>query len=175
VVSRVPLGVEAITIERSLSTLGPNHQITPDAWLLIAWRLWNAHFDADLPNVSKRTSAGALSNQILVGEVVYPIVFLSTPSPHVRVFGKQAKRTRDNSIDCVNHIGCHRIESASNSTACCRTMTLNEIDVDTVRKELDDSFAVKVLGLRREIIAAEGPLELLRLKLSREPSIRGAK
>jgi len=52
---------------------------------------------------------------------------------------------------------------------------LNEIDVDSIRKELDDSFAVKVLGLRREIIAAEGPLELLRLKLSREPSIRGAK
>jgi len=52
---------------------------------------------------------------------------------------------------------------------------LNEIDVDTVRKELDDLFAVKVLGLPREIIAAGGPLDLLRLKLSQEPSIRGAK
>jgi len=52
---------------------------------------------------------------------------------------------------------------------------LNEIDVDTVRSKLDELFAVKVLGLPREIIAAGGPLELLRLKLSRGPSIRGAK
>jgi hypothetical protein len=52
---------------------------------------------------------------------------------------------------------------------------LNEIDVDSVRKKFDDEFMVKVLGLPTDIIASGGAVELLRFKLSREPSIRGAK
>jgi hypothetical protein len=54
-------------------------------------------------------------------------------------------------------------------------LPLHEIDKDLVRKELDEKFALNVLGLSNKVVASGGPLELLRLKLSREPSIRGAK
>lgn len=54
-------------------------------------------------------------------------------------------------------------------------LPMHEIDIDPVRKELDEKFARKVLGLAAPIILPGGPLELLRMKLSREPSIRGHK
>src|SRR5205085_5994523 len=54
-------------------------------------------------------------------------------------------------------------------------LPLHEIGKDTVRSQLDNDFARDVLGLATPIIAAGGPLELLRIKLSQEPSIRGAK
>jgi len=54
-------------------------------------------------------------------------------------------------------------------------LPVHEIDQDPVRKELDERFARDVLGLSDHIIAPGGPLHLLRLKLSREPSIRGKK
>jgi hypothetical protein len=53
-------------------------------------------------------------------------------------------------------------------------LPLHEIDKDLVRQELDEKFALNVLGLSKKVVASGGPLELLRLKLSREPSIRGA-
>lgn len=54
-------------------------------------------------------------------------------------------------------------------------LAVNEIDKDPVRKELDEQFGRIVLGLSESILAPGGPLELLRMKLSREPSIRGGK
>jgi hypothetical protein len=54
-------------------------------------------------------------------------------------------------------------------------LPLHEIDVDSVRKELDEEFARNVLGLAAPIFASGGPFELLRMKLAREPSIRGNK
>ncbi len=48
----------------------------------------------------------------------------------------------------------------------------HEIDRDPVRKALDEAFAKRVLGLPESIFE---PLDLLRMKLSREPSIRGSK
>lgn len=54
-------------------------------------------------------------------------------------------------------------------------LPFHEIDLDPVRKELDERFARNVLGLDEKILASGGPLELLRMKLSREPSIRGQK
>jgi len=54
-------------------------------------------------------------------------------------------------------------------------LPIHEMDKDMVRKEIDEQFALKVLGLPKKVVASGGPLELLRLKLSREPSIRGAK
>ncbi len=52
---------------------------------------------------------------------------------------------------------------------------LHEVDKDSVRRELDEKFARNVLGLAASISEPGGPLELLRMKLAREPSIRGAK
>lgn len=54
-------------------------------------------------------------------------------------------------------------------------LPMHQIEQDAVRKELDEKFAQNVLGLAAPIIAPGGPLEILRMKLSREPSIRGQK
>lgn len=52
---------------------------------------------------------------------------------------------------------------------------VHELDQDTVRAELDAKFARQVLGLGEALVSSGGPLELLRMKLSQEPSIRGSK
>ena len=52
---------------------------------------------------------------------------------------------------------------------------LHELDSDPVRKALDEAFARNVLRLPESILASGGPLELLRAKLSQEPSIRGSR
>jgi len=54
-------------------------------------------------------------------------------------------------------------------------LPLHEIDGDPVRRDLDNRFARDVLGLSEAIIEPGGPLELLRMKLAQEPSIRGHK
>ena len=52
---------------------------------------------------------------------------------------------------------------------------LHELDIDENRKILDRRFYGEVLGLPDAILADGGPLDILRQKLSREPSIRGSK
>jgi len=52
---------------------------------------------------------------------------------------------------------------------------LNEIDQDINRADLDKRFLVGILGLPNDLATAGGPLELLRAKLAREPSIHGGK
>ena len=54
-------------------------------------------------------------------------------------------------------------------------LPLHEMDTDPVRKELDEQFARRVLGLAEPILIQDGPLTILRMKLSREPSVRGQK
>lgn len=52
---------------------------------------------------------------------------------------------------------------------------LHELDIDENRKTLDRRFYGEVLGLPDAILADGGPLDILRQKLCREPSIRGSK
>ncbi len=52
---------------------------------------------------------------------------------------------------------------------------LHELDIDDNRKLIDRRFYGEVLGLPAAILADRGPLDILRTKLSREPSIRGSK
>lgn len=54
-------------------------------------------------------------------------------------------------------------------------LPIHQIDKDLVRQELDSRFAKDVLGLAPAIIETNGPLDILRMKLAREPSIRGSK
>lgn len=54
-------------------------------------------------------------------------------------------------------------------------LPLHQIDKDTVRHELGERFGHEVLGLPGSLFAPGGPLELLRMKLAQEPSIRGNK
>ncbi|MBI3526803.1 MAG: hypothetical protein HY067_02425 [Betaproteobacteria bacterium] len=50
---------------------------------------------------------------------------------------------------------------------------INEMDVDDVRKELDQRFTREVLGVDFALLAKNGAMDLLRMKLAREPSIQG--
>jgi len=52
---------------------------------------------------------------------------------------------------------------------------VHELDIDENRKTLDRRFYGEVLGLPAAILADGGPLDILRQKLCREPSIRGSK
>jgi hypothetical protein len=54
-------------------------------------------------------------------------------------------------------------------------LPFHEIDHDPIRRLLDERFGREVLDLPPELFRADGPLELLRMKLAREPSIRGGK
>lgn len=54
-------------------------------------------------------------------------------------------------------------------------LPIHEIDKDPIRKELDERFAREVLGIPEPILAPGGALEVLRMKLALEPSIRGNK
>ena len=52
---------------------------------------------------------------------------------------------------------------------------IHELASDRVRMELDARFCVEVLGLPKNAVRAGGAVELLRMKLANEPSIRGRK
>ena len=52
---------------------------------------------------------------------------------------------------------------------------VHELDTDENRKLLDRRFYGEVLGLPDAILADGGPLDILRQKLCREPSVRGSK
>ncbi len=54
-------------------------------------------------------------------------------------------------------------------------LSLHEIDHGPVRRELDERFAREVLGLPESILQPGGALDVPRMKLAQEPSIRGNK
>jgi len=54
-------------------------------------------------------------------------------------------------------------------------LPLHELDKDPIRRKLDNDFARNVLHLPETTLTPDGPLEVLRMKLAREPSIRGQK
>ena len=56
-----------------------------------------------------------------------------------------------------------------------KLLPLHKVDNDPARNQLDRVFARDVLGMSPPILSPGGPLELLRMKLAREPSIRGHK
>ena len=56
-----------------------------------------------------------------------------------------------------------------------RFLPFDQIDEDPARAELDRRLLVDVLGLPESLCAEDGPLDLLRRKLAREPQIHGGK
>lgn len=56
-----------------------------------------------------------------------------------------------------------------------KLLPIHEIDKDSTRKELDERCAREVLGLPESMPQPGGSLDLLRMKLAQEPSIRGNK
>ena len=54
-------------------------------------------------------------------------------------------------------------------------LAAHRLDADLVRRELDERFGTEILGLPHALFAAGGPVDLLRRKLSAEPSVRGSK
>ena len=56
-----------------------------------------------------------------------------------------------------------------------RFLPFDQIDEDPARTELDRRLLVDVLGLPESVVDEEGPIDLLRRKLAREPQIHGGK
>ena len=56
-----------------------------------------------------------------------------------------------------------------------RFLPFDQIDEDPARAELDRRLLVDVLGLPETLCEADGPIDLLRRKLAREPQIHGGK
>ncbi len=54
-------------------------------------------------------------------------------------------------------------------------LPVHQLDKDPARHKLDERFAVEVLGLTAGSVQPGGPLDLIRMKLAQEPSIRGGK
>ena len=54
-------------------------------------------------------------------------------------------------------------------------LPLHQLHKDDVRCELDERFGREVLGLAAALFAKNGPVDILRLKLAAEPSVRGNK
>ena len=56
-----------------------------------------------------------------------------------------------------------------------RFLPFDQIDEDPARAELDRRLLVDVLGLPESLCAEDGPIDLLRRKLAREPQVHGGK
>ena len=56
-----------------------------------------------------------------------------------------------------------------------RLLPFDQVDEDPARAELDRRLLVDVLGLPESLCAEQGPIDLLRRKLAREPQIHGGK
>jgi len=54
-------------------------------------------------------------------------------------------------------------------------LPFHELDKDPTRQKLDERFALEVLGVPAAFVQPGGPLDLMRMKLAQEPSIRGGK
>ena len=54
-------------------------------------------------------------------------------------------------------------------------LPFDQIDEDPARAELDRRLLVDVLGLPESLCEPNGPIDLLRRKLAREPQIHGGK
>ena len=54
-------------------------------------------------------------------------------------------------------------------------LPFDQIDEDPARAKLDRAILVKVLGLPESLVAPDGPIDLIRRKLAREPQIHGGK
>ena len=93
--------------------------------------------------------------------------------------GRLAKTTLDTlpilDITALTPAQLARAASIFDDTCQLPLKPLHELDSDHNRKLIDRRFYGEVLGLPDHILADKGPLDILRTKLSREPSIRGAK
>lgn len=56
-----------------------------------------------------------------------------------------------------------------------RFLPFDQIDEDPARARLDRAILVDVLGLPESLVAPDGPIDLIRRKLAREPQIHGGK
>ncbi len=56
-----------------------------------------------------------------------------------------------------------------------RFLPFDQIDEDPARAKLDHAILVDVLGLPESLVAPDGPIDLIRRKLAREPQIHGGK
>jgi len=93
--------------------------------------------------------------------------------------GRLAKTTLDTlPVLDVTALSAEKLQQAAqifDETCQLPLKPVHELDIDENRKTLDHRFYDEVLGLPDSILADGGPLDILRQKLCREPSIRGSK
>jgi hypothetical protein len=78
-------------------------------------------------------------------------------------------------VTALSRVQLDRAEKLFDVLATKELLPLHQIESDPIRKKLDTRFAVEVLALPPAVTAPSGPLELLRMKLAREPSVRRGK
>ena len=78
-------------------------------------------------------------------------------------------------VQALSHNQLSAAVTLFDSMSAKKLLPFHEIDHDPVRCELDKRFARDVLKFPQSFYAVGGPLELLRMKLAREPSIQGSK
>ena len=54
-------------------------------------------------------------------------------------------------------------------------LPFDQIDEDPARAKLDQAILVNVLNLPKSLVAKDGPIDLIRRKLAKEPQIHGGK
>ena len=78
-------------------------------------------------------------------------------------------------VTTLNRTQLNAAEKLFNAVAKRALLAAYRLDADLVRRELDERFGTEILGLPCTIFADGGPVDLLRRKLSAEPSVRGDK
>ena len=88
-----------------------------------------------------------------------------TGIPNIPTF--DVRTLTDEQVDAAKEVFEHLRER--------RFLPFDQIDEDPTRAELDRRLLVDVLALPESLIEPDGPIDLLRRKLSREPQIHGGK
>jgi hypothetical protein len=159
------------------------------------------HFSRDLRFNSQSTSA-CLTLRPVIGGRAWPSVIFADQS-HEKPFvlwanstlgllcywwhaNKQHSGRESITVTAIPHCSTYdfrsltddakeRAEALFDEIATRDLRAVNELDRDPTREIIDREFLSGVLGISPSIVATGGPLDLLRRKMAREPSIRGSK
>ena len=180
-------------------------KVTQDQLLEKAARIWGAatraHYNRDL-QFNSQSLIVAMSERPCIGGRAWPSVIFENPDHEyafslwcnstlgllmhwwianktqsgrgtVTVTGIPNVRTLDVRTLTAKQVGVAR--AAFEELRERRFLPFDQIDEDPARAELDRRLLVDVLGLPESLVAPDGPLDLLRRKLAREPQIHGGK
>ena len=160
-----------------------------------------AHYNRDL-RFNSQSLIAALTERKCIGGIAWPSVILQTPDHefafalwcnstlglllHWWVTNKTQDgrgRTTITSIPNIPTLDTRALSDEQHAEAKRqfdllrdeRFLPFDQIDEDPTRAKLDRAILVDVLGLPESLVAPDGPIDLIRRKLAREPQIHGGK